>query len=116
MIADLCDGRHVGRARRALPAARAATLQRVTMRGAIAHVPVTESRRCFRPRARGAAMTPGDANAGDATEITGLGGGSASADAFAPGTQFGVYTIKSPLGERRHGPRLSRRANAARTS
>jgi non-specific serine/threonine protein kinase/serine/threonine-protein kinase len=35
----------------------------------------------------------------DATEITGLGGDAAAGGGFAPGAQFGVYTIKSVLGE-----------------
>src|SRR4051812_34553302 len=37
-------------------------------------------------------------NANDATEITGLPVG-ARGDAFAPGTRFGVYTIRAELGE-----------------
>ena len=44
-------------------------------------------------------MNPGDPNANDATEISGLGACAHAGDAFAPGAQFGVYTIKRLLGE-----------------
>jgi serine/threonine protein kinase len=44
-------------------------------------------------------MIPADPNASDATEISGLPGTAAGADAFAPGARFGVYTIRGVLGE-----------------
>ncbi|HSS06592.1 MAG TPA: serine/threonine-protein kinase, partial [Rhodanobacteraceae bacterium] len=44
-------------------------------------------------------MIPGDPNANDKTEISGLEAPAGGADAFAPGVQFGVYMIKGVLGE-----------------
>ncbi|HEV7491954.1 MAG TPA: serine/threonine-protein kinase, partial [Rhodanobacteraceae bacterium] len=44
-------------------------------------------------------MHPGDPSASDATEVSGLPGSATSADAFAPGARFGVYTIRGVLGE-----------------
>ena len=44
-------------------------------------------------------MSPTDPNANDATEVSGMRGSVAGADAFAPGAQFGVYAIRGVLGE-----------------
>ena len=44
-------------------------------------------------------MHQGDPSANDPTEISGLPGSAVGADAFAPGAQFGVYTIRAVLGE-----------------
>jgi non-specific serine/threonine protein kinase/serine/threonine-protein kinase len=46
-----------------------------------------------------AAMNPEQLDPNDATEISGLPASAAAADAFAPGAQFGVYTIRGVLGE-----------------
>jgi non-specific serine/threonine protein kinase/serine/threonine-protein kinase len=44
-------------------------------------------------------MAPDDPTDNDATEVTGLHATAVAGDAFAPGAQFGVYTIRSLLGE-----------------
>jgi non-specific serine/threonine protein kinase/serine/threonine-protein kinase len=44
-------------------------------------------------------MAPDDPTDNDATEVAGLHATDDAADAFAPGAQFGVYTIRSLLGE-----------------
>jgi len=44
-------------------------------------------------------MNHGDISASDATELQGAGTGASASEAFAPGVQFGVYTIRGLLGE-----------------
>src|SRR5947208_6222150 len=44
-------------------------------------------------------MSTGHPNDDDATEIAGLAGAASDCSGFAPGAEFGVYTIKAVLGE-----------------